>query len=231
MPFPATTVPPDFRSPESMQGPEYATLCALLDEHKPKRTLEVGMATGGSSVALCRAVREAGGDKHVAVDPYQGDPDAWDSKGIQAVQDAGYGDLLEMIEDFDYLALPRLVQEKREFDFILIDGWHSFDYTFIDIFFADLLLKPGGIMAVHDTVWPSVYKACRFLETHKPYDRLGPPLAVTLKPLAARLLRRMTQILSGGSAEAKSRREQWMSLGAWRKRESHLVPNDFYASF
>ena len=219
------------RQPASMRDAEYRTLCAILEELNPKRTLEVGMASGGSAVVLCRAVRLAGGDTHVAIDPFQSSPDAWDGKGIQAVTDAGFGDMLEMIEDYDYLALPRLVREKREFDFILIDGWHSFDYTFIDLFFADLLLKPGGVLAVHDTGWPAVFKACRFLETHKPYDRLGPPIMVRLDPLAQRLWRRAKQILGGTSAEAKSRREEWMSLGAWRKRESHLVPDAFYAPF
>lgn len=75
---------------------------------------------------------------------------------------SGLSSYLELLEEFDYIALPRLVAEQRSLDFILIDGWHSFDYTLIDMFYADILLRPGGVLTVHDTGWPSVYKACKF---------------------------------------------------------------------
>lgn len=216
-----------------MRSEEYVVLRKLLTEHMPKLTLEVGMANGGSSLEVCRLLREVGGTRHTVIDPFQSHEGGWGGRGIKLVQDGGFGDLLEMIEDYDYLALPKLVAEKRQFDFILIDGWHSFDYTFIDLFFADLLLRPGGVVAIHDTGWPSVYRACRFIETHKPYDRLSPPMGVEIKSLVGRLWRRAKQMMGGPRAmeEARQRRTQWYSLAAYRKRENYQVANDGYTPF
>jgi len=216
-----------------MRTEEYVTLRKLLHEQKPKLTLEIGMANGGSSVEICRILREQGGTRHTAIDPFQSHEKGWKGKGIELVREAGFIDLLEMIEDYDYLALPKLVSEGRQFDFILVDGWHSFDYTFIDLFFSDLLLRPGGIVAIHDTGWPAVHKACRFIETHKPYDHLSPPMGVEIKSLAGRLWRRAKQMLGGPRAmeEARQRRTQWYSLAAYRKRENHQVANNGWAPF
>lgn len=219
--------------PASMRTEEYDRLQQLLDELRPEQSLEVGMANGTSTVVICETLHRLGRGRHTAIDPFQSAAEGWNRQGIEAVHRAGVEAYLDLIEDFDYLALPRLVEQKRRFDFILIDGWHSFDYTFLDIFYADLLLREGGVLAIHDTDWPAVYKACRFLETHKPYDRIGPPLSVSLKSLPARLMRRVNQIVRGPRfyQEARSRRCEWFSLGAYRKRADKQVPNDFYTGF
>lgn len=221
------------RKPASMRPEEYATLQGLLERFRPARTLEIGMANGESTVCICRFLSRNGGGKHVAIDPFESAPDGWAGRGLERVRREGLEPYLEMIEDFDYLALPRLVAAKSTFDFVLIDGWHSFDYTLIDLFYADLLLCPGGVVAIHDSGWPSVHKALRFLETHKPYDRLSPAPAVHIQPLAGRVLRRIRQLLGGPRvlAEAKSRRTEWHSLSAYRKRQDHQVPDDFFSSF
>src|SRR5205823_14807447 len=114
-----------------MRDGEYARLRELLRAVAPERTLEIGMATGGSSLVICELLRAQGRGQHTAVDPFQNAPDAWGGKGVGRVQEAGLLPFFELIEDFDYLALPRLVAEGRTFDFILIDGWHSFDYTLV----------------------------------------------------------------------------------------------------
>ncbi len=221
-------------NPAGMRRQEYDRIRELLARFQPKACLEVGMAHGGSSVVICQALREQGGEgRHTAVDPFQSSPQGWRGAGVESVRKAGLADLFELIEDFDYLALPRLVEQKRRFDFILIDGWHSFDYTLLDLFYADLLLAPGGLLLVHDTGWPAVYKECRFVETHKPYDRLCPPLAVEIPGLLGRLARRAGQVLRGPEAyrQARSRRREWFSLAAYRKREDQQVGDSFFAAF
>ncbi len=132
---------------EGMRSEEYAALERLLRDVRPKTTLEIGMATGGSSIEICKTLRDVGGETHVAIDPYQSDPDGWNNQGINNVKAAGFDGLLEPIADFDYLALPKLVEQGRRFDFVLIDGWHSFDYTLVDLFYADLLLNVDGVVA------------------------------------------------------------------------------------
>jgi len=48
-----------------------------------------------------------------------------------------------------------------------IDGWHTFDYTFIDFFFVDQVLKDGGILAFHDMYALSKQKVLNFIKTHR----------------------------------------------------------------
>ncbi len=220
--------------PKGMRPAEYTVLCELLEKFAPKRTLEIGMANGGSAVVLCKyhATAQTGG-RHTAIDPYQSAPPplGFAAAGIAAVRNAGYGDFLNVIEKPNYLALPQLVAEQAKFDLVLIDGWHSFDYAFVDYFYADLLLPVGGVMIFHDTGWPSVERVCRFLEASKPYERLSPPTAVELKSLSQRLGRRMGQLITGRMAEAHERRTRWYSLAAYKKLADSLVPEADYKAF
>ena len=103
----------------------------------------------------------------------------------------------------------------------------------LDLFYADLLLRDGGVVAIHDTGMPAVFKACMFLETHKPYGRLGPPAGVTIPSFLGRVRRRLRQIASGSEAraDARRRRTQWFSLAAYRKLEYRQPLDDFYAPF
>lgn len=216
-----------------MREQEYERLRELLAKFQPQDCLEIGMANGGSSVVICQAIREQGEGRHRAIDPFQTVLNGFNGRGLEAVRKAGLTDSFELIEDFDYLALPKLVTNRQQFDFILIDGWHSFDYTFVDIFYADLLLKVGGVLAVHDSGWPSVYRACRFLETHKPYERLSPPISVVRKSFVGRIARRIGQFLGGPRyyREMAARRNQWFSLAAYVKRADQQVANDYHCSF
>jgi predicted O-methyltransferase YrrM len=216
-----------------MRPQEYERICELLSLVKAKNTLEIGMANGGSAVVIGRYLEGHGGESHTSIDPFQSAKDGWNGQGIAAVREAHLEHLVTVIEDFDYLALPKLVDAEARFDFILLDGWHSFDYTFLDMFYADLLLNVGGILAVHDTGWVPVYRVCKFLESHKPYELIGPPISVHLKHFLPRIQRRMLQALRGINewSRARSRREEWFSLGAYRKISNQQVPQGFDRPF
>jgi|SRR5580698_6258016 predicted O-methyltransferase YrrM len=220
--------------PKGMRPGEYEVLQELLSRFTPKRTLEIGLANGGSAVVLCKYHAEARANgRHTAIDPYQSAPPplGFASFGVKAVQDAGYGDLFRLIEQPNFLGLPQLIVEKAKFDLVLIDGWHSFDYAFVDYFYVDLLLEVGGLMIFHDTGWPSVEKVCRFLEENKPYERLSPPTAVELDSLIARVSRRLGQVVTGTMAQARERRTRWFSLAAYRKQADHMVPEHEFKKF
>jgi len=34
-------------------------------------------------------------------------------------------------------------------DFAFVDGWHTFDYTLIDFFYIDKILRSGGLVSFH----------------------------------------------------------------------------------
>ena len=220
--------------PKGMRPGEYEVLQELLTRFAPRRTLEIGLANGGSAVVLCKYHAEVrAGGQHTAVDPYQTapSPHGFGGAGVKAVLDAGYGGLFRLVEQPNFLGLPQLLEEKAKFDLVLIDGWHSFDYAFLDYFYADLLLEVGGVMIFHDTGWPSVERVCRFVETNKPYERLSPPAAVELHSLAARIGRRIGQLLTGTMGQARERRTRWYSLAAYLKKADLLVPEYEYKRF
>ena len=61
--------------------------------------------------------------------------------GKKLVENAGLGKYHTIIEDKSYNAMPELLKEAGTYDFIFIDGWHTFDYTLIDFFMPINYLK------------------------------------------------------------------------------------------
>lgn len=204
---------------------ELVRLHKLVKDNAVRQVLEIGMARATSSIVIMDALRSGGGQGRLtSVDPFQRvpEPEGYAGVGLEHIRKAGLQQFHELIEQPDFTALPILLQEGRQFDFVFVDGWHSFDYTFLDTFYADLLLKDGGILAFHDSSWPGVYKAIGFLEAHKPYQRISPRAMIQLTPLFPRLLRRFGTALKGPRAllEARQRRQEWVSLAAYRKLAS-----------
>jgi len=216
-----------------MSVTELVQLYGLVRKEGCRDVLEVGMSSGTSSVVICAALDANGGGQLTSVDPFQSDPAHAGNSGMQAVGRAGFTHLHRLVEEPDYTALPALVGAGLKYDLVFVDGWHSFDYTFVDLFYADLLLRDGGIVAVHDTTAAPVHKALRFFECHKPYERLSPPLMVELPGLQARVRRRVKTMFSGRDArrEARARREEWRMLAAYRKTASTQLAEDALQNF
>lgn len=190
---------------------------AVLQE-RPESVLEVGMAHGISSLAIVGALEEIGGaGRLLSIDPYQ--TEIWRGGGRKTLERSGLGARHELIEDFDYLALPQLVREGRRFGLAYIDGYHSFDYAMLDFFFVDLMLEVGGVVGFNDCGWPSIFKVLRFIASHKKYAEIDvgiPPDYHGRSPLRT-LVRRL-------------RGFNW-SDRYFRKLEDHTPANNFYARF
>jgi predicted O-methyltransferase YrrM len=148
----------------------------LVRKVDAKVSLEVGLAYGVSALYICDALRVREGTRHITVDPNQhggvwGDP--WEGIGIANLRRAGFGDIVQLIEKPSHLALPELVMAGLEVDFAFIDGWHAFDFTLVDFFYIDRMLRVGGIIAFDDVAWPAVRKVCRFVATNRAYSVVG----------------------------------------------------------
>ena len=148
-------------APHSVERDQGMALRDLALAVGAERTIEVGLALGISALFLCQAVLLRGG-RHVAVDPYQ--HESWRGGGLRTLQDAGVQDAVEVIEEESQLALPRLVTERRRFDFAFVDGDHRFEGVFLDLYFMTRLVRPGGLVVVDDMWMPAVRSAVAYVE-------------------------------------------------------------------
>ena len=99
---------------------EGAAIQRLIREIKPRVTLEVGCAYGVSTLFICEALAEVGGERHIIIDPIQ--ERGWNGIGLFTAKRAGFGELIEFHEEPSHSALPSLVTMQRRVDFALIDG-------------------------------------------------------------------------------------------------------------
>jgi predicted O-methyltransferase YrrM len=149
-------------------------LYRLVKRERPQNVLEVGLAYGISALAILTALEENGSGRLVSIDPKQSveSEHDWWGIGVTNIAKAGLTHRHELIEDFDYLVLPRLLAEGRRIDLAYIDGWHTFDYTMLDLFYCDKLLKVGGIVGVNDLGFTAVDRAVRWFTSHRRYEEI-----------------------------------------------------------
>jgi predicted O-methyltransferase YrrM len=138
-----------------------------------RKTLEVGCAFGLSSLHICEALRNRPGASHVIIDPKQ--LDVWHGVGIAHLRRAGIA-YFNLICESSELALPDLLHNHAEsFDLIFIDGWHTFDHTMLDMFYANRLVRVGGYIVIDDCKWESVAAAVSYYTNYPAYKWLREP--------------------------------------------------------
>lgn len=199
----------------------------LIIENKFSACLETGVAYGASTVAICSALsvlERAGCDvKHYGVDPCQ--TGVYGGSAVAALRECGLEHIFELCEGPSHLMLPRIIERNVTVDFVFIDGMHTFDYTLLDLFFADKLLRPGGVLCLHDMHLPSKKKAARYLMKYRKYVQLRGPR----KAFSARAGFAVKGALRG------ELRSAWASLTTaepmliMRKTSNDEPPWDFYA--
>lgn len=141
----------------------------VVRQVQPLVTLEVGLGYGFSALVICEAAsRSAIGRKHIVIDPHQ--TSHWHRDGLAHLAAAGHGDYVDFHEAPSCEVLPELVRRKEQLDFAFVDGWHTFDYVFVDAFFIDKLLRPEGVVVFDDSDWPSVRPVLRFFVTNLSYS-------------------------------------------------------------
>jgi predicted O-methyltransferase YrrM len=184
-----STIPLDYGISEH----EGVTLQRLMREVRPRVTLEIGFAYGISTLFICEALREVGGERHIVIDP--GPLDGWLDVGLFNTERAGYASMLEFRNESSHRALPALEREGCHVQLAVIDGWHTFDYTFVDFFYVDRILDVGGIVMFDDTEhYPAVRKVARYVAIHRRYVPL--PNEPTRRPTRRRaMFNRLTSVL------------------------------------
>jgi predicted O-methyltransferase YrrM len=160
----------------------------IIRNNHLKTSIEIGFAYGTSTLAICEAIKENGGTKHVVVDKFENSH--WDGSGLQLANEAGYHSFLDFREDFCYLVLPTLVQKGCKFDFAYIDSVKEFDWILNNFFYLDKLLVPGGIIVLDDVIYPGVRKVARFINRLPHYEVLDqhPENTIGIKHNVSRIL-------------------------------------------
>ncbi len=167
----------------------------LIRHVKPKRTLEIGLAYGLSTLFICQAHCDNGGGEHTAIDPDE--ESGWGSIGLLNIQRAGLQNQLHFHCVPSQLLLPKLVEQRTNFGFILNDGAHLFDLTLLEFYYCDKLLPVGGLIMFDDLWMPSVWRVLSFVLRNRHYEFVSdhspkpsrPPLRQTLSYLVRNLTR------------------------------------------
>jgi predicted O-methyltransferase YrrM len=148
-------------SAELARRPRIETYITLLESYGlmkaaegKRRVIEVGSQWGYSTILLAQQ-----GCTVYAVDPHQD----FHSAAMWAANVRRYGmaSRVASVEHFSQEALPQFTDAG--FDLMFIDGDHSEEVASHDCRHALRLVKPGGIIAVHDYTmrWPGVLAAVR----------------------------------------------------------------------
>jgi predicted O-methyltransferase YrrM len=148
---------------------ESELIASLVLRLKPIATLDWGLGDAAVCMAITLAKRHLGiSVPHITLDPFQ----------HSISKDVGLIQLRERKIDGDVEFLAQRSDEYlvaaaaagRTFDFIFVDGDHSFGGKVTDAYLADRVLRPGGVIAFHDGLFKSTAAAVQFLIEQGNYE-------------------------------------------------------------
>lgn len=132
------------------------TLYEFVLREQPERVLELGFASGVSTCYLAAAFDELGGDRHIlTIDRLN----ARDRKPSidELLNRCGLAHLATPVfADTSYTwELLHLLEQKPtpSFDFVFVDGAHTWDVDGFAFLLADRMLRPGGWVLFDDLDW------------------------------------------------------------------------------
>jgi predicted O-methyltransferase YrrM len=142
---------------------------------KPKRSLEIGLAYGFSTIYILAAIDQVGAGHHTALDPFQ--KESWHGVGALQAKHLGMEPFFEMLEEFSVVSLARFATQKDEFEFIYIDGNHRFDDVLVDFTLAAQVCPVGGNILLDDMWMPSVQTVVSWIRSNrKDFREISTPI-------------------------------------------------------
>lgn len=168
-------------APDGSQLPLHSELPPLeggvmqlwLEEFRPGKLLEIGLAYGISSLYILDTVSGWDLEHYDIIDAFQSGE--WLGIGRKNLLDAGYEGYFDLHEELSEICLPRFLQQKRQYDFAYIDGWHSFDHVMVEFFYINRMLGTGGVVVFDDVHLPSLQKLLRYIANYPCYEPLVLP--------------------------------------------------------
>lgn len=134
---------------------EFTPLLEMLEVHKPKVIVEIGIGKGGSTWAFSKI---AGLEKHIIIDlpsgPWGGEPPEEIGKTLQYINANSSGGKFSAIfgnsQNSECLKELEGLLEGDKIDFLMIDGDHSYAGVKTDYLTYSPLVRTGGLIALHD---------------------------------------------------------------------------------
>jgi predicted O-methyltransferase YrrM len=136
----------------------------LLIAERPGTVIEIGLAYGSSALAIGEALISVGGDRFIILDPFQ-DSEFRDA-GWEVIRSAQLDGIATLLREQSQIALPRLAAEGLSADAAFVDGSHVFHNVFVDLYYLQMIVRPGGLVVLDDDWWPGVATAARYFETN-----------------------------------------------------------------
>jgi predicted O-methyltransferase YrrM len=136
----------------------------LLVAHRAHTVIEIGLAYGSSALAIGEALcsTDEPNVSHIVIDPFQGT--AFKDVGWDLLNAAGLASQTTLIREASSIALARLAGVRFTADAAFVDGSHRFHEVFVDLYFLRKLVRPGGLIILDDSAWPSVAAALRYFD-------------------------------------------------------------------
>lgn len=144
---------------DSIDPLEGWVLYSLIIKNNLKKTLEIGFAFGISTIYICQAHKDLNNsvNSHIVIDPFQ--TLNYNDIGVKNLEASGLSDFYSLKKEESWKVLSEL---DSKFDLILIDGFHTFDYTLVDFGLSDRLLNVGGYIIIDDILHKPVEQFIKY---------------------------------------------------------------------
>ena len=152
----------------------------LVCTERARAVIEIGLAYGGSALAIAEALvtNEPDQARHLIIDAYQ---NRFYGSGWSAIVEAGITGLCLLYEERSQIVLPRLLSEGLLADAAFVDGSHIFHNVFVDLFYLRELVRPGGLVILDDYSYPSVATAVRYFQVNTGWEPEPMPAPTRLR--------------------------------------------------
>jgi hypothetical protein len=129
-------------------------LVNLIKSKAPQKVAEIGINAGHSALLILHSLQPTA-QLHI----FDLNNHKYSRKAFEYLA-AQYPQLREMVVGDSTVSLPQFIKVRPEevgtYDIIHVDGGHQQEVVYSDVFYADLLLKSGGVMILDDTNIPYI---------------------------------------------------------------------------
>jgi Methyltransferase domain len=105
-------------------------------------------------LAIGEAPISVGGDRRVILDSFQ--DSGFRDAGWEVIRSAQLDGVVTLLRERSQIALPRLAGDGMSADAAFVGGSHLFHNVFVDLYYQQMIIRPGGLVVLDDYWWPSL---------------------------------------------------------------------------